>query len=122
MTARVLPLAALLLALPLAGCASIDEAVGVPDALSWSYFQAPAAEVAVAAQDALRQGGLRVEGVTETSEGGYVLSISARNGSAAFDQIYVQPYSYEIYSSRAQTYPQGNPLPSSLRVAISGEL
>ncbi|MEM1054363.1 MAG: hypothetical protein AAGI52_02460 [Bacteroidota bacterium] len=120
MTVRLSALALLVFAF--GGCASIDEAVGVPDSLSWSYFQAPAAEVAIATQDALRLGGLRVEGITETNDGGYVISVSFRNGSADYEQIRIQPYTYEIFESRAQTYPQGRPLPSSLRVAISGEL
>ena len=106
----------------LTGCVSIDEAVGVPEATSWSYFQAPAGDVAVAAQDALRQGGLRVESVSETGDGGYVLNVSTRTGSAAFDQIRIQPYTYEVYESRAQTYPQGRPLPGDVRRAIAREL
>jgi hypothetical protein len=105
-----------------AGCASIEEAAGVPEPFSWSYFQAPAAEVADAAALALRLGGLRVEGVDQTSDGGYVLTVSTRTGSAAYDQIYIEPFEYEVYESRAQTYPQGEALPTDLRVAISGEL
>lgn len=120
MIPRLLALAFLLVSVT--GCASIDEAVGVPEATSWSYFQAPAADVAEAAQDALRLGNLRVESVSETSDGGYVLNVSTRTGSAGFASILIQPYEYEVYESRAQTYPQGRPLPPNLRVAISGEL
>lgn len=120
MTVRLPALA--LLAFAFAGCTSIDNAVGVPEATSWSYFQAPADEVAVATQDALRQGGLRVESATETDDGGYILNVSVRNGSADFEQIRIQPFEYEIYESRAQTYPAGRPLPANLRVAISREL
>ncbi|MEM6327717.1 MAG: hypothetical protein AAF791_11425 [Bacteroidota bacterium] len=106
----------------LSGCASIDEAFGVPDATEWSYFQASAGAVAVAARDALRQGGLRVERINQTTEGGYVLDVSTQTGSAAFEQIYVQPFAYESFESRAQTFPQGRRLPEDIRVAIASEL
>ena len=123
MTAR-LP-AALVLALfafTSSGCASIDEAAGVPEATSWSYFQASAAQVARATESVLRQRGLRVERVSETTEGGYAVAVSLRSGSAAFDEIRIQPYEYEIFSSRAQTYPQSNRLPGSLRREIANQL
>ena len=104
------------------GCASIDEAYGVPEATSWSYFQASPDEVARAAEVALRQRDIYVETVSETDEGGYILGVSWRNGSSEFEEIRIQPYVYKVYSARAQTYPQSRRLPGAIQRGIASQL
>ena len=119
----VLALLAALVALPLAsGCATIDEAYGVPEASSWSYFQGTAEEVAEAAQRRLIYDGYQIERVGQTDDGGYALTVSLRNGSADFEEILIQPYTYKMFESRAQTHPDGRRLPEGLRAAIAQEL
>lgn len=115
---RRVSLLLVLFALSSTGCASIDEAMGVPDATSWSYFQAPATEVTDAAIAVLRLNGYSVEGIEDTDEG-TVLSVSLRSGAAAFEQIRVQSYSHGVYSARGQIFPHGRRLPESLRYEIA---
>ncbi|MEL6614492.1 MAG: hypothetical protein AAFQ43_02070, partial [Bacteroidota bacterium] len=66
------------------GCASLEEASGVPEPFSWTYFQESPAQIADATALALRQLGYRVEGVNEIPDGGYGITVSSRSGSADF--------------------------------------
>lgn len=104
------------------GCASIEEASGVPEPFSWTYFQESPAQVADATALALRQLGYRVEAVREVGDGAYGITVSSRSGSAGFAEIRIVPFEYTIYTSRAQTFPQGRALPGALRQAVIREL
>ena len=59
-----------------------------------------------------------MEGIENTDEG-TVLSVSLRNGAAAFEQIRVQSYSHGVYNARGQIFPHGRRLPESLRYEIA---
>ncbi len=112
---------AVLAVLSLSACASIEEAYGQPDPFDWSYFEGSPEAVVSALDAAFQQSGVRLESVQDEG-GGVVLTLSSRFGSADFTQIRVQATDVEDYASRAQVYPQGDPLPRWLEIEVSGRM
>ena len=115
--------AAVLISLSLAGCArgvTLAEAYGEPDPFNWSYFEASPAAVIQATNQALSFSNIRIESVQDV-EGGAVMTLSGRYGSAAFTEILVQPTAEEGYGARAQIYRRDAPLPDDLEVAIRAQ-
>ncbi len=116
------PLAAsALLLFGLAGCASLEEAYGLPDPFEWTYFSGSPNDVVSAIGEAFQLSNTRVESV-RTEADGVVITVSPQRGSASFSQIRVQATDVEGYSARAQVYPQGNPLPRWLETEVSGRM
>ncbi len=122
MRSLALALAALV---SLAGCSgsTFDEVLNQPDALDWTYFEGTSEDVIVAIQEAYALSNQRVESVEANEDlGGTIVTVTSRTGSADLSQILVQSTSVEAYRSRAQVYPDRDPLPRSLEIAISGRI
>lgn len=114
----------LALTISLAACApgvTLAEAYGEPDPFDWSYFRASPEAVIQATDQALSFSSVRIESFQDV-EGGTVLTLSGRYGSAAFTEIYVEATAEEGYGARAQIYRQNAPLPDDLEVAIRAQL
>lgn len=116
-----IPLIVALLALTFGGCASIEEAYGRPDPFEWTYFRGDPRAVVGAIDEALNLSNIRVESV-RSEAGGTLLTLSTRAGSADFEQILVQSTDAEDFASRAQIYPQRDPLPRWLEMEVSGRM
>ena len=109
------------LALTFGGCASFEEAYGRPDPFEWTYFRGEPGDVVSAIDQALNLSNIRVESVRNEA-GGALMTLSSRAGSADFDQILVQSSDAEDFASRAQIYPQRDPLPRWLEMEVSGRM
>lgn len=111
-----------LLALAACTSASIDDAYGVPDALAWSYFDAPPDRVVGALQRVLPGFGYQIETVADLSGGGFALDVTTLTPSAELTEIYVLPTDAEGYQARVQTTPPGRKLNTDLEGAVRAEL
>jgi len=122
--APLLSLLAVLLALPLAGCATIDEVYGVPEATRWTYFQAETNAVAGAMERALNRSGYQVERIGRTDAGEVALGVSLAQGSSDFTEILIQPFDDpdDVFYTRVQTLPRKRPIPRGLRIAVAADL
>ena len=110
--------------LGLAGCArgvTYDDAYGRPDATEWTYFEGSPQAVL----DAITRYYSIRDVATESARnenGGVVLTLASRSGSADVGQILVQATTEEGFLSRAQVYPSRRSLPRDLEVGITGDL
>ena len=106
------------------GCtnASLAEAYGRPDPFTWSYFEEGSAnDVADALVEAFQLSGVRVESV-RSEDGGIVMTVSTRLGSSDHSEIRIENTSVEDFTSRAQIYPDGDPLPRWLEVEVTSRI
>ena len=109
--------------LTVSGCArgvTMSEAFGTPD-IDWTYFRATPAEVIAATDRALAFGGARLEAVQEV-EGGTVMTLSLRGGSAATTEVFLEATDAEDYQARAQVYGRDRRLSRDLELAIRRQL
>lgn len=119
------PLLAALVALAgLAGCvrgATIDGAYGRPDSTEWTYFEGPAQTVLDAITRYYSFRNIATESARDEN-GGIVLTLAPRSGSAEVGQILIQATDVEGFQSRAQIYPTHRPLPRDLEIGITRDL
>ena len=119
----LLALALLALAAPLlAGCATFDEVEGVPDALSYSYFQGSPAQVVDATRRVLSLEGYTLESINEQGGGVTLIRVTTRPPGADFSEIRIEPTAVRDFRARAQTSPRGRRLPIELERRITAEL
>ena len=118
----LLPVVAVFL-VALGGCtnASIAEAYGRPDPFEWTYFEGPPEAVLEALRESFYQTGLVVESVRE-HERGVVMRVSQRLNEGRSNQIYVEGTEEEGFGTRAQVYPQRDPLPRWLEIEVAARI
>ena len=107
----------------LTGCArgvTIDDAFGRPDATEWTYFAAEPQRVVAAVAQYYSQIGVATESARD-QDGGIVLTLASRSGSAETGQILIQATSVEGFATRAQVYPSRRPLPLDVETFVTRE-